>query len=122
VWRDDSALSIVRGDAFGNKERAELFEYRRNVEKLGRPVDRGEWVMVPQVVDAVNLPVRNAMNFPAGILQPPYFDPRASAQIRDPSLRSYAGSTGVLPPLKATFAWRRRSIISPSQRRRSRTP
>ncbi|MCU0685665.1 MAG: M13 family metallopeptidase, partial [Polyangiaceae bacterium] len=74
-WRDYSALEIVRGDAFGNAERAALFEYRRNLAKLGRPVDRGEWVMNPQLVNAVNLPAMNAMNFPAAILQPPNFDP-----------------------------------------------
>ena len=77
-WRDYSALEIVRGDAFGNAERAELFEYRRNLAKLGQPVDRGEWVMTPQTVNAVNLPVMNAMNFPAAILQPPFFDPDAA--------------------------------------------
>jgi predicted metalloendopeptidase len=65
----------VRGDAYGNDERAELVEYRRNLAKLGKPIDRGEWVMTPQTVNAVNLPVMNAMNFPAAILQPPYFDP-----------------------------------------------
>ena len=68
-----------RGDAFGNAERAELFEYRRNLAKLGQPVDRGEWVMTPQPVNAVNLPAMNAMNFPAAILQPPYFDPERPA-------------------------------------------
>jgi putative endopeptidase len=74
-WRDYSALEVVRGDAFGNSQRARLFEYRRNLAKLGRPVDRGEWVMNPQLVNAVNLPAMNALNFPAAILQPPYFDP-----------------------------------------------
>jgi predicted metalloendopeptidase len=74
-WIDYSDLEVVRGDALGNLQRAEMFEYRRNLRKLGRPVDRGEWVMTPQTVNAVNLPVMNAMNFPAGILQPPYFDP-----------------------------------------------
>jgi predicted metalloendopeptidase len=64
-------------DALGNAMRASLFEYQRNIAKLGRPVDRSEWVMVPQVVNAVNLPVMNALNFPAAILQPPYFDPNA---------------------------------------------
>jgi predicted metalloendopeptidase len=68
-------LTIVRGDAVGNAERAELFELRRSLAKLGRPVDRSEWVMNPQLVNAVNLPAMSAMNFPAGILQPPYFDP-----------------------------------------------
>lgn len=74
-FRDYSSLEIVRGDAYGNDERAELFEYRRNLAKLGQPIDRGEWVMTPQTVNAVNLPVMNAMNFPAAMLQPPYFDP-----------------------------------------------
>ncbi len=74
-WRDYSGLAVARGDAFGNAERAEMFEYHRNVAKLGRPVDRGEWVMTPQTVNAVNLPVMNALNFPAAILQPPFFDP-----------------------------------------------
>jgi putative endopeptidase len=74
-WRDYSALEVVPGDALGNAERASLFEYRRNLGKLGQPVDRGEWVMNAQLVNAVNLPAMNAMNFPAAILQPPYFDP-----------------------------------------------
>jgi putative endopeptidase len=78
-WRDYSTLEVVRGDAFGNARRAQLFEYHRNLGKLGRPVDRGEWVMNPQLVNAVNLPAMNALNFPAAILQPPYFNPH-----RDP--------------------------------------
>ena len=75
-WRDFSGLKIVPGDAFGNAERAERFEYERNLSKLGQPIDRTEWVMTPQTVNAVNLPVMNALNFPAAILQPPYFDPK----------------------------------------------
>lgn len=78
-WRDYSALEVVPGDALGNVERASLFEYRRNRDKLGRPVDRGEWVMNPQLVNAVNLPAMNALNFPAANLQPPYFDPSRPA-------------------------------------------
>ncbi|MGO9711376.1 MAG: M13 family metallopeptidase [Polyangiaceae bacterium] len=78
-WRDYGDLRVERGDAFGNDQRAQTFEYRRNVAKLGRPVDRGEWAMVPQVIDAVNMPVRNALNFPAAILVPPFFDPQASS-------------------------------------------
>jgi len=74
-WIDYSGLEIVRGDAFGNDQRAERFELQRNLRKLGQPVDRKEWVMTPQTVNAVNLPVMNAMNFPAAMLQPPYFDP-----------------------------------------------
>ncbi len=75
-WIDYSALDIRPGDALGNSLRAELFETHRNLAKLGKPVDRSEWVMTPQTVNAVNLPVMNAMNFPAAILQPPYFDPK----------------------------------------------
>jgi putative endopeptidase len=79
TWRDYGELSIVRGDAVGNADRAELFEYRRCVAKLGQPVDRGAWSMLPQIVDAVNMPIRNAINFPAGILVAPYFDSRSTA-------------------------------------------
>ncbi|HEV2227588.1 MAG TPA: M13 family metallopeptidase [Steroidobacteraceae bacterium] len=80
-WIDYSGLGVVRGDALGNAGRAELFDYRRNLAKLGSPVDRSEWCMTPQTVNAVNLPAMNALNFPAAILQPPNFDPR-----RDPVL------------------------------------
>ena len=74
-WRDYSQLEVVRGDAFGNQERASLFELKHDLRKLGQPVDRGEWVMNAQLVNAVNLPAMNALNFPAAILQPPFFDP-----------------------------------------------
>jgi endothelin-converting enzyme/putative endopeptidase len=80
-WRDYSALQIVRGDAVGNVQRSEAFEYRYRVGLLGKAVDRSEWVMTPQTVNAVNLPILNAMNFPAAILQAPYFDPKAPAAI-----------------------------------------
>ncbi len=73
--RDYGSLEVVRGDAFGNALRAELYELAWQRAKLGRPVDRSEWVMTPQTVNAVNLPALNAMNFPAAILQPPFFDP-----------------------------------------------
>jgi putative endopeptidase len=88
-WVDYAPLEVVRGEAYGNYQRAQQFELHRNLAKLGKPVDRGEWVMVPQLVNAVNLPAMNALNFPAAILQPPYFDPR-----RDPVL-DY-GSTGAV--------------------------
>lgn len=74
-WRDYAKLDVVRGDAYGNFDRAQTFEFKRNVAKLGTPVDRGEWVMNAQLVNAVNLPAMNALNFPAAILQPPDFDP-----------------------------------------------
>ncbi len=74
-WRSYAALQIKSDDAFGNADRAERFEYQRNLAKLGTAVDRSEWAMTPQEVNAVNLPAMNALNFPAAILQPPYFDP-----------------------------------------------
>jgi putative endopeptidase len=88
-WRDYSGLQVTRGDAYGNAERGKLFELQRNLDKLGHPVDRGEWVMTPQLVNAVNLPVMNAMVFPAGILQPPNFDPN------HPQVMDY-GSAGAI--------------------------
>jgi putative endopeptidase len=78
-WQDYSRLEIVKGDALGNEQRAEAFEYRRQLLKLHQPIDQGEWWMTPQTVNAVNLPLQNALNFPAAILQPPYFDANADA-------------------------------------------
>ncbi len=74
TWRDYTALKIVKDDAYGNEQRAELFEYGHQLAKLGTPVDRSEWVMEPQTANAVNLPAMNALNFPAAALQPPFFD------------------------------------------------
>ncbi len=73
-WRDYSALEIRRDDALGNAQRAELFEYQRNIAKLGKPVDRSEWAMLPQTINAMNVPLENRLVFPAAILQPPFFD------------------------------------------------
>jgi putative endopeptidase len=78
-WRDYSGLQIARNDALGNAMRAEEYEYNRRVAELLQPIDRTEWWMTPQTVNAVNLPIQNALNFPAAILQPPYFDPKAEA-------------------------------------------
>jgi putative endopeptidase len=78
-WRDYSGLKIIRGDALGNFERAQEFDYQSHLAKLGKPIDRSEWVMTPQTVNAVNLPVMNTLNFPAAVLQPPYFDPQRPA-------------------------------------------
>jgi putative endopeptidase len=80
-WLDYSALEVKTGDAFGNAERAELWQLHQALVKLEKPVDRSEWVMTPQTVNAVNLPAMNAMNFPAAILQPPYFDPHRPAAL-----------------------------------------
>jgi putative endopeptidase len=74
-WRDYTALKVTPGDAFGNFERAELFEYEHQLAKLGQPVDRSEWVTTPPTVNAFNLPAMNALNFPAAVLQPPFFSP-----------------------------------------------
>jgi predicted metalloendopeptidase len=76
-WRDYSGLEIRRGDLVGNANRAAEFEHRRQVGKLGRPVDRGEWLMSPQTVNAYYNPPMNEIVFPAAILQPPFFDPPA---------------------------------------------
>ena len=76
-WRDYGALEVRRDDALGNAERASIFEYQRNLSKLGKPVDHGEWYMLPQTVNALNVPLENRLIFPAAILQPPFFDPAA---------------------------------------------
>ncbi|GAB2527715.1 M13 family metallopeptidase [Rufibacter soli] len=73
-WRDYSALQIAKNDLYGNMKRATAFEYQRNVNKLGKPVDRSEWGMTPQTVNAYYNPPLNEIVFPAAILQPPYFD------------------------------------------------
>jgi putative endopeptidase len=73
-WRDYSSVSIVRGDAIGNSERATKFEFARQIAKIGKPVDRLEWQMTPPTVNAYYDPQMNNINFPAGILQPPFFD------------------------------------------------
>ncbi|HEV2273369.1 MAG TPA: M13 family metallopeptidase [Acidobacteriaceae bacterium] len=76
-WRDYSKLTIVRGDAIGNARRAIDFENRRELAKIGKPVDRGEWDMTPSTVNAYYSPLMNDINFPAGILQSPLYDPRS---------------------------------------------
>ncbi len=80
-WRDYSALQVVRGDSYGNAERANIFEYNRNLAKLGQPVDRGEWFMTPMTVNAYANPTMNEIVFPAAILQPPFFDPNADPAV-----------------------------------------
>jgi endothelin-converting enzyme/putative endopeptidase len=76
-WRNYSALEVVRGDAIGNAWRAEEFENKRQLAKIGKPVDRGEWFMSPPTVNAYYDPSMNNINFPAGILQAPFYDPHA---------------------------------------------
>ncbi|MFN5758470.1 MAG: M13 family metallopeptidase, partial [Sphingomonadaceae bacterium] len=76
-WRDYSALQVERGDLWGNVMRATEFEYQRQLGKIGKPVDRSEWFMTPQTVNAYANPLMNEIVFPAAILQPPFFDPKA---------------------------------------------
>ena len=76
-WRDYSSVRIARGDALGNDRRATQFEFQRQIGKIGRPVDRSEWTMTPPTVNAYYEPTQNNINFPAGILRPPFYDNRA---------------------------------------------
>ena len=89
-WRDYGALQVVRGDAYGNTRRAVAFEYQRNLDKLGKPVDRDEWFMTPMEVNAYANPTMNEIVFPAAILQPPFFDANA-----DPAV-NYGGIGAVI--------------------------
>ncbi|WP_157274055.1 M13 family metallopeptidase [Pedobacter sp. BAL39] len=76
-WIDYGALKVVKGDLYGNLQRATEFEYKRNLDKLGKPVDRTVWGMTPQTVNAYYNPTMNEIVFPAAILQPPFFDMNA---------------------------------------------
>src|SRR3712207_4126006 len=76
-WKDYAALEVRRDDLVGNLARAARVEHDRDVAKLGGPVDRGEWFMTPQTVNAYYNPPMNEIVFPAAILQPPFFDPVA---------------------------------------------
>jgi len=78
-WRSYKGLVIHADDLYGNVESAGLFQLHYSLSRIGKPVDRGEWCMVPQEVNAVNLPLDNGLNFPAAILQAPFFDPKAPA-------------------------------------------
>jgi len=89
-WRDYSKLVLKPNDLYGNFERAGAFEWRRDVARLNGPVDKAEWGMTPQTVNAYYNPVNNEIVFPAAILQPPFFDPNA-----DPAI-NYGGIGGVI--------------------------
>ena len=89
TWRNYADLTIKADDPVGNHLRAEEHEYQHQKAKLDAPVDRNEWWMTPQTVNAVNLPLQNALNFPAAILEAPFFDPKA-----DPAANS--GSIGAV--------------------------
>ncbi|KQX18336.1 MULTISPECIES: M13 family metallopeptidase [unclassified Sphingomonas] len=89
-WRDYSALEIRRGDLLGNVLRANAFEWQRNLNKLGKPIDRTEWGMTPMEINAYANFGMNEIVFPAAILQPPFFDPHA-----DPAV-NYGGIGAVI--------------------------
>jgi putative endopeptidase len=89
-WIDYATVQVSRTDLLGNVLNATEFEYRRNLNKLGRPVDRSEWGMTPMTVNAYANPVWNEIVFPAAILQPPFFDPNA-----DPAV-NYGGIAAVI--------------------------
>jgi endothelin-converting enzyme/putative endopeptidase len=77
IWRDYSSYEVKADDIFGNLWRGGLFDYHRFVARLGHTVDRREWCLYPQAVNACELPLQNALNFPAAYFQPPFFDPQA---------------------------------------------
>jgi endothelin-converting enzyme/putative endopeptidase len=91
TWRTYDGLDIQPNDLAGNLLRASLFEYHYNLHRIGQPTDRSEWVMTPQTVNAVNLPLDNGLNFPAAILQPPFFDPKAPAAANYGAIGSIMG-------------------------------
>jgi endothelin-converting enzyme/putative endopeptidase len=91
TWRDYSGYEVKADDLFGNLWRGRLFDYHRDVARLGDTVDRKEWSMHPQTVNAVNLPLQNALSFPAAILQPPFFDPLAPAAVNYGAIGSVIG-------------------------------
>ena len=91
VWRNYSALEIRPDDALGNAERASLFEYQRNLAHLGKPVDHGEWFLLPQEVNALNVPLENRLIFPAAILEAPFFDALADDAVNYGAIGSVIG-------------------------------
>ncbi len=90
-WKSYEGLEIAPDDAFGNIERAAMSISDQKIARLGQPVDRGEWVMNPQLVNAVNLPILNALNFPAAEMQPPHFDARAPAAVNYAAIGAIIG-------------------------------
>lgn len=91
TWRDYSSLDVKADDPVGNFRRAEQAETRHQLAKIGKQVNPNEWWMTPQTVNAVNLPLQNALNFPAAILQAPYYDPAADAASNYGSIGSVIG-------------------------------
>ncbi len=91
TWHDYSGFEIKPDDIFGNLWRGSLFEYHYALSRLGKDVNRKEWSMTPQTVNAVNLPLQNALSFPAAILQPPFFDPKAPSVVNYGAIGSIIG-------------------------------
>src|SRR5437763_12632591 len=91
TWHDYSNFEVMPDFAFGNIWRGNFSDYQRQVARLGKPVDKKEWSMTPQTVNAVNLPLQNALNFPAAILQPPFYDPEAPAATNYGAIGSVIG-------------------------------
>jgi putative endopeptidase len=81
AWRDYAAVRVTRDEALGNRQRASAFDRARTLKKIGQPVDRGEWSMTPPTVNAYYSAARNNINFPAGILQPPFYKPGGDAAV-----------------------------------------
>ena len=90
TWRDYSALEIVRGDALGNSHRANAFEFTRQLNKIGKPLDKTEWGMTPATVNAYYNPLENNINFPAGILQSPFYNAATDTAV------NYGGAGAVI--------------------------
>ena len=90
-WKDYSSLTVRPDTAYANATAAALLNYRQQIGKIGKPQDRGEWWMNAQLVNAVNLPVQNALNFPAAILQRPFYDPKADAAFNYGAIGSVIG-------------------------------
>jgi predicted metalloendopeptidase len=90
-WRDYSSLNVVRSDALGNAYRSSAFELNRQLAKIGKPVDRGEWLITAPTVDAYYDPQLNTINFPAGILQPPFFDKQMNEAVNYGAIGSVIG-------------------------------
>ncbi|MHB1958622.1 MAG: M13 family metallopeptidase, partial [Acidobacteriaceae bacterium] len=91
TWHSYDGYEVKPDDIFGNIQRAGTFRYRQQVARLGKLVDRKEWSMTPQTVNAVNLPLQDALNFPAAILQPPFFDAKAPAAVNYGAIGSIIG-------------------------------
>jgi endothelin-converting enzyme/putative endopeptidase len=91
TWRDYTGFKVKPGEAFENRWNGRLFAYQYDAKRLGTATDRHEWHMVPQTVNAVNLPLQNALNFPAAILQPPFFDPKAPDAVNYGAIGSVIG-------------------------------